>query len=217
MKKFRLSPSIFAADIVDLRRQLDILKENKVDLIHVDVMDGTFVSHIAYGADHIKMIKAYTDIPLDVHLMVSHPERHLDAILEAGADIITVHQESTDCLYHCLQKIRKENRQCGVVLSPATNPISIEYVLTLINMILVMTVNPGEGSQKFMPEMLRKISTIKNMIKGKNIDIEVDGSIDDKTITLCKEAGADVFVSGGYIFKGDIKNNIASLRKGLDK
>lgn len=215
MRKMMLSPSVFAADITNLKEQIGILEKNHVEYLHVDVMDGHFVSRIAYGADHIRMIKAFTSLPLDVHLMVTEPERHLDAMLAAGADIITIHQESTDRLYSCMQRIKDSGVKAGVVLSPATSEVLVEPVLDMADMVLVMTVNPGEGKQSFIPEMLPKIKRIKALIAGRDIDIEVDGSIDDQTATLCREAGANVFVSGGYVFNGDIGARIAALKKAL--
>lgn len=215
MKRVKLSPSLFGADIFDLRSQIKILEKNQVDLLHIDVMDGNFVSRMAFGADHIKMIKQHTDIPLDVHMMVQNPEKHINNIIKAGADIITVHQESTDCLYHCLQIIKKAGIKAGVVLSPATNPVNIEYVKNLLDMVLIMTVNPGESGQKFLPDMLDKIQQVKTLIKNSNIDIEVDGNIDDKTAILCQQAGANIFVSGGYIFNNDIEIQIIKLQQVL--
>ena len=157
MRTAKLSPSLFAANIFDMKNQIKILQNNHVDLLHVDVMDGNFVSRMAFGADHIRMLKENTDIPLDVHMMVINPEKHLEAVIAAGADIITIHQEATNCLYHCLQTIKKAGRKAGVVLSPATHPANIEYVLDVVDMILIMTVNPGEGGQKFLPDMLIKL------------------------------------------------------------
>lgn len=215
MKNVKLSPSLFGADIFDLKSQIKILEKKQVDLLHIDIMDGNFVSRMAFGADHIKMIKQHTDIPLDVHMMVQNPEKHIDNIIKAGANIITVHQEATNCLYHCLQLIKEAGVGAGVVLSPATSPNNIEYIKNLLDMVLIMTVNPGEGSQKFLSDMLEKIRQVKVLIKNSDIDIEVDGSIDDKTAILCQQAGANVFVSGGYIFNNDIEIQIAKLQKAL--
>ena len=189
---------------------------SKVDLLHIDVMDGNFVSRMAFGAEHIQMIKRHTKIPLDVHLMVKYPERHISDILEAGADIITIHQESTSSLYHCLEMIQRKGRMAGVVLSPATPVQNIKYILSLINMVLIMTVNPGEKNQVFLFDMIDKIKEASELLKDKNIDIEVDGSIDDKTAVLCQAAGAKVFVSGGYIFNNNnIEQQIVKLQQAL--
>lgn len=216
MRQVQLSPSLFAADIFDLKSQIKILEKNHVELLHIDVMDGSFVSRIAFGADHIRMIKKHTDIPLDVHMMVINPENHIETIMNAGADIITVHQEATKCLYHCLQTIKRGGKKAGVVLSPATNPVNIKYVRDLIDMVLIMTVNPGEGKQHFLPDMIEKIEQVRDLVEGREIDIEVDGSIDDKTAVLCRDAGANVFVSGGYVFNNDIEQQIIKLQEVLN-
>ena len=199
----KISPSLFAADIFDLKSQIKILERCKVDLLHIDVMDGNFVSRMAFGAEH-------------VHLMVKYPEKHISDILEAGADIITIHQESTSCLYHCLEMIQRKGRMAGVVLSPATPVQNIKYILSLIDMVLIMTVNPGEKNQVFLFDMIDKIKEASELLKDKNIDIEVDGSIDDKTAVLCQAAGANVFVSGGYIFNNNnIEQQIVKLQQAL--
>lgn len=210
----KLSPSIFAADLATMKSQIEQLEEAGVELLHVDVMDGHFVERMAFGADHIKMIDAMTDIPLDVHLMVERPEVHLDSIIAAGADIITVHQEATTRLLSCIQKIKKAGVKAGVVLSPATSPSTIEYLLDDIDMVLLMTVNPGEGGQHFLDSVVPKIARVNEMIGDRDIDLEVDGSIDDQTIKIARAAGANVFVSGGYLFK-DIPANAAALRAAL--
>lgn len=211
MRKVKLSPSIFSANIFDLKTQINILEKNHVDLLHVDIMDGNFVSRMAFGAEHVKMLKENTSIPLDVHMMVTNPEKHLDAIIEAGADIITIHQESTNCLYRCLQIIKNSGKKAGVALSPATPPINIEYVLNIVDMVLIMTVNPGESNQKFLLDMLDKIKQVCTLVKDKNIDIEVDGNINDKTASLCQQSGANIFVSGSYVFN-NIEQKICRLQ-----
>ena len=159
-----LSPSILSADFANLGADVKEAVKAGAKWVHIDVMDGSFVNRMAYGADHIKMIKNYTQIPLDVHMMVMQPERHLKDIIDAGADIITIHEESTSCLYYCLQTIKNSGRKCAVALSPATNPSSIEYVMNLLDMVLIMTVNPGEGRQKFIPDMAEKIKTVKDTV-----------------------------------------------------
>lgn len=212
---FKLSPSIFAADLGILKEQLAELERNKVELLHVDVMDGNFVERIAFGADHIRALKKITHLPLDVHLMVQNPEKHLDSMISAGSDIITIHQESTNRHLSCLQKIRKAGIKAGIVLNPGTSEENIKYLLNDIDMILLMTVNPGEGGQHFLMSVLEKIKHVKEMVRNYNIDIEVDGSIDDKTIKYCRDAGANVFVSGGYLFNGNLSNNINKLRNSL--
>ena len=208
MKEMKLAPSVFGANLGNLRKQLQILEGNDVELLHVDVMDGHFVEKMAFGPDHIKMLKDMTTIPLDVHLMIEKPERKLDEVIEAGADIITVHQESTSRLYSCIERIKAKGVKAGVVLSPATCEESLKYVLDQIDMILLMTINPGEAGPGFHMELLEKIANVRAMVGDRPIDIEVDGGIDNTNIGLCKEAGANVFVSGGYVFKGDIGEKI---------
>lgn len=210
----KLAPSVFAADLSKLKEQIDELERNHIELLHVDVMDGHFVERMAFGADHIKMLKGMTRIPLDVHLMIERPEVHLDSMIQAGADIITVHQEATTRLLSCVQKIRKNGVRAGVVLSPGTSEDTIRYLLDDIDMVLLMTVNPGEGGQHFLTSVVDKIRRVRQMIEDRDIDLEVDGSIDDTTIKTCYEAGANVFVSGGYLFSGNIGDKITALRQG---
>ena len=215
MRPYKLSPSIFAANIGNLSHQLAELESARVEMLHVDVLDGHFVERMAFGADHIRQLKGLTSIPLDVHLMVEKPERILDDILEAGADSVTVHQESTAMLYACVQKIKLAGAKAGVVLSPATPPETIASILAELDMVLCMTINPGAwGSQAFMSIVLDKVARINEMIGDRSIDLEVDGQIDDKNIVLARNAGANVFVSGGYLFK-DIPVNTARLRAAL--
>lgn len=215
VNKFKLSPSVFAADLGMLKQQLTELEKNEVELLHVDVMDGHFVERIAFGADHIKALKKLTHLPLDVHLMVQKPEVHLDSIIAAGADIITIHQEATNRQISCLQKIRKAGIKAGIVLNPGTCEENIKYLLNDIDMVLLMTVNPGEGGQHFLMSVVDKIKRVRALVNNYNIDIEVDGSIDDKTIKYCRDAGANIFVSGGYLFNGNITDNITKLRASL--
>lgn len=213
MREVKIAPSVFAADLGSLKEQLEQLERAGVELLHVDVMDGHFVERMAFGADHIRALKKLTSLPLDVHMMVECPERHLDSIVDAGADIITIHQESTTRLYSCLQKIRGRGVKAGVVLNPGTSEETIRYLLDELDMVLLMTVNPGEGGQHFLTGVVEKVRRVHELIGSRDIDLEVDGSIDDRTIGLCCQAGANVFVSGGYLFKGNITENIANLRK----
>lgn len=215
MREVKISPSIFAADLSMFREQIEELERNHAELLHIDVMDGHFVERMAFGADHIHMIKKMTNTPLDVHLMIDNPEEHIESVVNAGADIITIHQESTTRLLSCMQKIRKCGVKAGVVLSPATSEDTIRYLLDDVDMILLMTVNPGEGGQHFLTSVVEKIRRVNEMIGERDIDLEVDGSIDDQTIRLCREAGANVFVSGGYLFK-NITKNMDALRKGCN-
>ena len=214
MREIKIAPSVFAADLGELKEQIARLERAGADLLHVDIMDGHFVERMAFGADHVKALKKLTRLPLDVHMMVECPKQHLDSILDAGADIVTVHQEATTRLYSCLQKIRARGAKAGVVLNPGTSEETIRYLLDETDMVLLMTVNPGEGGQHFLPAVVEKVRRVREMIGDRDIDLEVDGSIDSKTIRACYEAGANVFVSGGYLFKGSIEENINALRKG---
>lgn len=215
-KPVKLAPSIFAADLCHLKQQIEELEANRVELLHVDVMDGHFVERMAFGADHIRQLKQMTSIPLDVHLMIERPENHLDSIIRAGADIITVHAEATTRLLSCMQKIRKAGVKAGVVLNPASGEEAVRYLLDNVDMILLMTVNPGEGGQHFLPPVVEKIKRVRTMIGSRSVDLEVDGSIDGSTIRVCRDAGANVFVSGGYLFAGNITENIGKLRKACE-
>lgn len=216
MREYKIAPSVFGADIGSLGEQLRVLEEHGADLLHIDVMDGHFVEKMAFGPDHIRMLKKLTRIPLDVHLMVERPERILDAVMGAGADVITVHQESTARLYSCLERIRAGEKKAGVVLSPATGEETLKYVLDEIDMILLMTINPGEKGPGFHRGLLKKIENVKEYIGNRPIDIEVDGGIDHTNIGLCRRAGANVFVSGSYVFQGDIGEKLRSLREAME-
>ena len=215
MSQIKISPSVFAADLSTMKEQVEELERCGADLLHVDVMDGHFVERMAFGADHIAMLKKMTKLPLDVHMMVDNPEVHLDNIIKAGADIITVHAEATTRLLSCMQKIHKAGIKAGVVLSPATSEETIRYLLDDVDMILLMTVNPGEGGQHFLTSVVEKIKRVKAMVGDRPIDIEEDGSIDDVTIKACYDAGANVFVSGGYLFK-NIAENMENMRKACE-
>ena len=216
MRTYKLSPSIFAADLGDLRAQIAELEAEHVEMLHVDVMDGHFVERMAFGPDHVAQLRKMTSLPLDVHMMVERPERLIDDMLEAGADIITVHQESTAMLLACVQRIKAGGAKAGVVLSPATPPETLGCILDELDMVLCMTINPGaRGHQAFLEPVLDKVRAISEMIADRDIDLEVDGSIDDKTIVAARDAGANVFVSGGYVFK-DIRPHVQALRAALE-
>ncbi|GGK00647.1 ribulose-phosphate 3-epimerase [Lentibacillus kapialis] len=211
----KIAPSVYAADIMNLNEQLLELEKNGIDMLHVDVMDGHFVKGMAFGQEHVAMIRRSTAFFLDVHLMVRQPERVIPSIAKAGADMITVHAEATEQLKRTLQQIKKSGVQAGVVLNPGTQPEAIRYVLNDIEMVLIMTVNPGEGGQAFMEDMLPKIAEVQKMVEHTSIDIEVDGSIDDVTAKSSMNAGANIFVSGSYVFNGNITEQIVKLKKVL--
>lgn len=204
LKAVKLAPSVYAADLGNLASQIKSVEEAGCEILHVDVMDGHFVQLMAFGPDHVRMLKSMTNMPLDVHLMLEKPERVLDMFIDAGADSISIHVESTTRLTSCLKKIHAAGKRTGVVLSPATSPESIRYALDDVDMILLMTINPGEPGQHFQEAVVKKIAAVKEMIGERDIDIEVDGDINLKTIPVVREAGANVFVSGRYIFSDPI-------------
>ena len=217
MKKIQISPSILSADFSQLGNEIQRLEESGADMIHVDVMDGHFVPNLTIGPPVIKALKKYTSIPFDVHLMISPVHKYIDAYSEAGSDIITIHPEATDDLGSSISKIRKLNKKVGVSLNPGTKIDVINDHLTNIDLILIMSVNPGFGGQKFMPEVLEKIKKLKKIQTEKKLDfdIEIDGGINFENSKLAIEAGANILVSGTTIFKsnnGDIKKNIELLK-----
>lgn len=198
----KIAPSILSADIGTLAEDIKMLAEGGADWIHVDVMDGHFVPNLTFGPNVVAAAKAVTDLPLDVHLMVEEPEKMINGFIEAGATAITVHAEATKNIHQVMQHIRSQNVSPGVVINPGTPVSFIEPVLSIIDMVLVMTVNPGFGGQAFIPEMLTKIKELDQYRKDHDLQflIEVDGGINEETIQLCHDAGADVFVAGSNIF-----------------
>lgn len=212
-----IAPSIFAADFGNLKSEIIKMEENGVELIHLDVMDGHFVEKMAFGPDHIKAIKSMTDIPIDVHLMVDKPERIIDSVIESRADIITLHVESSARLNSCLEKIKRSGSKAGLVLSPQTSEETLKYMLDKIDLVLIMTINPGEANLGFNRSMIQKIQNTKKLIKDRDILIEVDGSIDNNNIKDCKKAGANIFVVGSYLFNGDFICNLNNLKRKLEE
>ncbi|WP_062105117.1 ribulose-phosphate 3-epimerase [Bacillus niameyensis] len=198
----KIAPSILAADFSMLGKEVQEVEAYGADYIHIDVMDGHFVPNITMGPSVVKAIKKITNLPLDVHLMIETPDRYIKDFADAGADIITVHVEATPHLHRTIQEIRKLGVKPGVVLNPATPVSMVTNILEDIDMVLLMTVNPGFGGQKFIESVLPKIQELRSMIesKGLSVDIEVDGGIDAQTVKSCKEAGANVFVAGSAIF-----------------
>ena len=217
MKKIQISPSILSADFSQLGNEIKRLEEGGADLIHVDVMDGHFVPNLTIGPPVIKALKKNCSIKFDVHLMISPVHKHIDAYADAGADIITIHPEATDDLSSSIKKIKDLGKKVGVSLNPETKVGIIKDYLEQIDLVLIMSVNPGFGGQKFMPEVLDKIKELKNIQKEQNIDfdIEIDGGINFENSKIAIEAGANILVSGTTIFKsnnGDIKKNIDLLK-----
>ena len=217
MKKIQISPSILSADFSQLGNEIKRLEEGGADMIHVDVMDGHFVPNLTIGPPVIKALKKHSSVLFDVHLMISPVHKYIEAYSDAGADIITIHPEATDNLKNSILKIKELNKKVGVSLNPETKIDSILNVLDKIDLVLIMSVNPGFGGQKFMPEVLIKIKELKKIQKEKklNFDIEIDGGINFDNSKAAIEAGANILVSGTTIFKsnnGDIKKNIELLK-----
>ena len=217
MKKIQISPSILSADFSQLKNEIKKLEQAGADMIHVDVMDGHFVPNLTIGPPVIKSLKKNCSLKFDVHLMISPVHDYIDAYADAGADIITIHPEATNNLRASILKIKKLNKKVGVSLNPKTKIDLIINLLDKIDLVLIMSVNPGFGGQKFMPEVLKKITKLKKIRTEKNLDfdIEIDGGINFENYKLAIKAGANILVSGTTIFKsnnGDIKKNINLLK-----
>ena len=218
MKKIKISPSILSADFSQLGNEIKRLEEGGADLIHVDVMDGHFVPNLTIGPPVIKALRKFTTIPFDVHLMISPVHKYIKDYADAGADIITIHPEATENLLNSINHIKELNKKVGVSLNPDTKTNVIIDYLDKIDLVLIMSVFPGFGGQKFIPEVIKKIEQLNQIKKNKklNFDIEVDGGINFDNSKLVIDAGANILVSGTTIFKnnnGNIKKNIDTLKK----
>ena len=217
MKKIQISPSILSADFSQLGSEIKKLEECGADMIHVDVMDGHFVPNLTIGPPVIKSLKKHSSILFDVHLMISPVHKYIKAYADAGADIITIHPEATDDINSSISLIKELNKKVGVSLNPKTKVDIIIEHLDKIDLVLIMSVNPGFGGQKFMPEVLSKVEELKKLrvVKNLDFDIEIDGGINFENSKIAIQAGANILVSGTTIFKsnnGDIKKNIELLK-----
>ncbi|MBL1419119.1 MAG: ribulose-phosphate 3-epimerase [Alphaproteobacteria bacterium] len=215
MSKVLIAPSILSADFANLGRDIKALDAAGADWMHIDVMDGHFVPNISFGAAVMASVRSYTDKPFDVHLMISPADPYIEDFAKAGADIIAVHAEAGNHLHRTIQLIKSFGKKAGVVLNPATSATVLDNVIDDIDLILVMSVNPGFGGQKFIHSQLKKIKQIRKMIGDRDIRLEVDGGVNAETAKLCIEAGADVLVAGSAVFKDGnekLAENIAALR-----
>jgi ribulose-phosphate 3-epimerase len=211
----KIAPSILSADFSKLGSEIIEVEKGGADYIHVDVMDGHFVPNITIGPLIVEAIRPVTKLPLDVHLMIENPDHYIEAFAKAGADYITVHVEACRHLHRTIQLIKSFGVKAGVVLNPATPVESIQHIIGDIHMVLLMSVNPGFGGQKFIPETLPKIRKVKEMAmqKGLDIEIEIDGGVNPETAKQCKEAGATVLVAGSAIYnKKDYAKAISLIR-----
>ena len=219
MKKIKISPSILSGDFSQLGKEIKRLEEGGADMIHVDVMDGHFVPNLTIGPPVIKSLRKYTDLIFDVHLMISPVHKYIKDYADAGADIITIHPEATKNLVASIEKIKSCKKKVGISLNPETSVEKILPVLELIDLALIMSVNPGFGGQKFIEKVLEKVKILRKEIDSKKLKtvIEIDGGINFETAKLAKKAGVDILVSGTTIFKengGNLKKNIELLKTG---
>jgi ribulose-phosphate 3-epimerase len=212
----KIAPSILSADFGNLANAVKEAEEGGADLIHIDVMDGHFVPNITIGSCVIASIRSMTKLPFDVHLMICEPEKHIPDFVKAGSNIITVSAEATNHLHRAIQGIKEHGVKAGVALNPSTSISSVENIMDDIDMMVIMTVNPGFGGQKFIESMLSKIKNARELIekKGLDIDLEVDGGVNSKNAKLAVDAGANILVAGNAVFRGEgnVAENIASLK-----
>jgi len=219
MSNIKISPSILSADFSKLGSEIQDLEKAKADLIHIDVMDGHFVPNITIGPEVISKLRKYTSLPFDVHLMISPVDNFIKDFAEAGADIITIHPEATNDLVNSIKKIKSYNKKAGISLNPETSVEKVLTVLNLIDLVLIMSVNPGFGGQKFIENTLDKVKLLRKEIDNKKlkIQIEIDGGINFENSKKAIKAGVNILVSGTTIFKeneGNLKKNIQLLRTG---
>ena len=212
----KISPSLLSADILDIGNEITKMENAGADMIHLDIMDGHFVPNITYGPMFIEKIRKKTELVLDVHLMISDPDAYIKSFADAGSDYITFHAEASTHIDRTIQYIKQNNVKAGIALNPATPVDVIKHVISQLDMVLIMSVNPGFGGQSFIPYCLDKIKQVRDMSQDPNLIIQVDGGISDKTYEKAVMAGANALVSGSYLFSGDMVNKI-KLLKSLSK
>ncbi len=208
-----ISPSLLSADFLNLTKEINLLEQSGADLLHLDIMDGHFVPNLTFGPNIVKSIRDITNLPLDVHLMINKPENWIKIYADIGADIITIHPESTLHLDRTLSLIKEHNIKAGVALLPTTSVNILDYILDKIDLILVMSVNPGFSGQKFMDNQLAKIKQISQLIIYTDILLAVDGGINNITSKSCIDNGANILISGNYIFTGNYQERISNLKQ----
>ena len=216
--QFELTASMMCANYANLAQEVKALEEGGIDSFHIDIMDGRYVPNFAMSLNDMRYIAGAATKPLDVHLMIEEPGRYIDDFAEAGADLITLHAEATKHLHRAIQQVKAKGLKVGVALNPATPLSALDYVLEELDMVLIMTVNPGYGGQSYIAKMDDKIKELRAIIneKGLDIDIEVDGGISAKNVAHVKECGANVFVAGSAVFNGDIVSSAKDILEAME-